>query len=233
MDEELKDKGILIDGKEAKRQFLEELRSKNEEEDKKIEDAQNNEANNANEEEEEKKKFLEEIRKNNENKKVENNKTDETDNLEIENKEIVNNEEPNKEIVNNENEEENNEIESELSKDEDSEDNEPKDNEIEENTDLSLVNSEVSKKEGKKFFNGILKCSLIDAAITALGSLLCLYLFDLLLRIPGYQVVDFKGIYIIIFLIMSVLYPVIMCNSKQGKTLGQKIGKIQVQEREE
>lgn len=222
MDEELKDQGIAIDGKEAKRQFLEELRNKNEEEDRKIEEAQNNEVNEDDNEKEEKRKFLEEIRKNAEDKKTENNDSS------IESKEIVNsNEEINNEATSDKEEKD------DSSDSENLEDKESEEDKVEENTDLVPINDEGSEKKAKKFLNGVLVATLIDTAVTALSSLIALYLFDLLLRIPGYQVIDFKGIYIIIFLIISVLYPIIMNCSKQGKTLGQKYGKMEVKEREE
>lgn len=226
MDEDLKDQEILIDGKEAKRQFLEELRSKNEEESRKAEEEDKNNENSA--EEEEKKQFLEEVRKNVENKKVEDKKTSEDDNLRIENKDIVDNDDESK-----------GETSEDKVENSDSENSETLENEVleeskEENVDTDLAVNESTEKKGKSIFDGTIKATLIDTAVTALASLLGVYIFDLLLRlICGYYVVDFEGVYIIIFLIILVLYPIIMHHSKQGKTLGQKIGKMEVKEREE
>lgn len=70
--------------------------------------------------------------------------------------------------------------------------------------------------------------------MTAVASIAALYLFDILLRLLfGYYVVDFKGVYIIILIIILVLYPVLMQNLKYGKTLGQRFSKVDVKEREE
>jgi hypothetical protein len=216
MDEELKDNDILIDGKEAKRQFLEELRNKNEEENKKIEESKSEE----NKEEEEKRKFLEEIKIKSQ---EENNELEDNKELEIKNKETIDNEEDdNKDNIN---EEEINEII-------DGEDSE--ENKIEESHSLDLISDENSNKKKKGFLGGVLKASLIDTAVTALVSLLGVYLFDEILRLLfGYYVVDFKGVYIILFLIILVFYPVIMQRSKDGKTLGNKFSKMQMKEREE
>lgn len=98
-------------------------------------------------------------------------------------------------------------------------------------------NKEVSIKEHKKIdgkFVSTLKEAVIDTSVTAIASIVALYLFDTLLRLlAGYYVVDFKGVYIITFIIILVLYPVLMQNSKCGKTLGQKLSKVEVKEREE
>ncbi len=224
VDEELKDEGILIDGKEAKRQFLEELRSKNEEESRKAEEEKNNQNN---DDEEEKKQFLEEVRKNVENKKVEDKKTNEDYNLDVEDKDIVDNDDESKGETSEGKVDNDDQGNSEISEDKASEKNK------EENVDIALVGSDSTEKKGKNFFDGTAKASLTDTALTAVVSVLGVYIFDLLLRIFGYYVVDFKGVYIILFLIILVLYPIIMHHSKQGKTLGQKIGKMEVKEREE
>ncbi|WP_411679893.1 RDD family protein [Clostridium thailandense] len=231
MDEELKDEGILIDGKEAKRQFLEELRSKNEEESRKEEEEKNNQNNE--DEEEKKKQFLEEVRKNLEDKKVEGKKISEDDNLKIENKDIVDNNDDSK-TEKSEGKVENDDQSSseEISEDKVSEDKVSEENK-EENVDTALVSSDNTENKGKNLLDGTAKASLIDTALTAVVSVFGVYIFDLILRIFGYYVVDFKGVYIILFLIILVLYPIIMHHSKQGKTLGQKIGKMEVKEREE
>lgn len=91
----------------------------------------------------------------------------------------------------------------------------------------------VHKKTNKKGLNTF-KAALIDTAVTAVASVAALYLFNVLLRfLCGYYVVDFEGVYIITFLIILVLYPALMQNSKCGKTLGQKFSKLEVKEREE
>jgi hypothetical protein len=72
-----------------------------------------------------------------------------------------------------------------------------------------------------------LKLSIIDTAVSAVVSLACLYLFDLILRtLFGHYIADMKGMYIILFLIVSILYPVIMRSCKSRKTLGEKFAKV-------
>lgn len=91
----------------------------------------------------------------------------------------------------------------------------------------------VDKKANKGALNTF-KAALIDTAVTAVASVAALYLFDALMRlILGYYVVDLKGVYIITFLIILVLYPVLMKKLKYGKTLGQRFSKLEVKEREE
>lgn len=98
----------------------------------------------------------------------------------------------------------------------------------------SVENNIEVKKIDKSFLKKSLKASLIDTAVVALTSLASLYLFDLILRLLcGYYVADLKGVYIIVFLIMLILYPIIMQNSKFKTTIGQKFSKIAVVEREE
>ena len=95
------------------------------------------------------------------------------------------------------------------------------------------VVTKVNKKINIKVINA-LKSAFIDTAVTGVVSVAALYLFDALLRLLfGYYVVDFKAVYIIVFLIILVLYPVLMESSKHGKTLGKKFIKIEVKEREE
>lgn len=99
------------------------------------------------------------------------------------------------------------------------------------NDDVQLV--KVEKKASKGLLN-TLKAAFIDTATAAVVSIAVLYLFDAIIRpLLGYYVVDFKGVYIIIFLIILVLYPVLMKSLKSGKTLGQKFSKLEVKEREE
>ncbi|MBC2581590.1 hypothetical protein [Clostridium sp. DJ247] len=89
-------------------------------------------------------------------------------------------------------------------------------------------NEKASVDEKTKFqsFKKSFKVSLIDTAVSAILSVAGVYLFDLILRLLfGYFVVDFKGIYIIIFLIILVIYPAIMQNSKEKQTIGEKLSK--------
>lgn len=236
LDDELKHEGLIIDEKEAKRQFLEELRNKNMQENKKKED--NNTADNTNVKNSEaasnkessikeasiKEAIVDEI-PNEEiisKEQIASSKDTESKKETVEEEEIINEETKNEEVVNEEIVNKEDTIELEESKDE-----ETNKDEISEDAALVSEGSDTPSKERKSFLNSALKVSLIDTAVTALTSLVGVYLFDVILRLVfGYYVVDFKGVYIIIFLIILVLYPAIMQKSKYGKTLGQKFSKI-------
>lgn len=80
-------------------------------------------------------------------------------------------------------------------------------------------------KKTFKLFNEKLKASIVDTLTTSVVSVIALYLFDLILRlIFGYHIVDMKGMFIIIFIIVLVLYPFVMSKTKYKVTLGQKFG---------
>lgn len=81
-------------------------------------------------------------------------------------------------------------------------------------------------KKPRRIFNGRLKGSIIDTIMTSLVSVICLYLFDLVLRlIFGYYISDMKGMFIIIFMIVLVFYPFVMSKTKYKCTLGEKFVK--------
>jgi hypothetical protein len=231
LDDELKHEGLIIDEKEAKRQFLEELRNKNMEENKKKED--NKTADNANDKNSEavsneepsvKETVADEIANEEviSKEQVASSKDTESKKETVEEEEIINEEPKNEEVVSEEIVNKEDTVELEESKDE-----EANKDEILEDAALVPEDSDTPSKERKSFLNSALKVSLIDTAVTALTSLVGVYLFDVILRLVfGYYVADFKGVYIIVFLIILVLYPVIMQKSKYGKTLGQKFSKI-------
>lgn len=95
-----------------------------------------------------------------------------------------------------------------------------------EDKNISVVEDKKDEKKKPEFWMKNFKASFIDTAVTALLSTAALFLFDLILRlIFGYYVADLKGVYIIIFLTILVIYPPIMYRSKHGKTIGEKFGK--------
>lgn len=121
---------------------------------------------------------------------------------------------------------------------------EQKNKELEEkNKQVEHINEEVpnktepsedksSEKKGTLMQN--FKVSFIDTAVSAVVSIAALYLFDLLLRlIFGYYVSDMKGVFIILFIVILILYPVIMKSSKFKKTLGEKFAKTTSIERKD
>lgn len=121
----------------------------------------------------------------------------------------------------------------------DSVNNESKEENVTDNIDNedSTDNAEEKKEDRKNTKSSLalrkFKATLIDTAISGLISLAGVYLFDFILRLLlGYYVADFKGVYIIIFFIILILYPTVMQNLKIGRTFGQKFSNVQVQEGE-
>lgn len=180
---------VSINEKEAKKQFFEELKSKNLEEKKKLEEL--------------KKKKLEEKKKKAELKKKEAEEKKKQE--ELRKKELKENKQQEK--------------------------SESKKVTSEELKELGKGKDDFSKEEAKKpgkslNINQKLKSSFIDTIVTGVVSAAALYLFDILLRLLfGYYVADMKGMFIIIFFIVLVLYPFIMDKTKYKTTLGDKFGK--------
>lgn len=108
-----------------------------------------------------------------------------------------------------------------------------------EETDVVIAEDEsVAVIEGEKphtkFSCNCLKAAVVDTAVVGIVSIAGVGLLDLILRlIFGYYVVDYKGFFIIFMIVLFILYPVIMENTKVKETLGQKLSKKEVQERKE
>ncbi|AZV55856.1 hypothetical protein [Clostridium sp. AWRP] len=94
--------------------------------------------------------------------------------------------------------------------------------------------SEDKSNEKKGTLMRNFKISFIDTAVSAVVSIAALYLFDLILRlIFGYYVSDMKGVFIILFVVILILYPIIMKGSKLNKTLGERFSKTTSIERKD
>lgn len=204
MENDDKDK-ISINEKEAKKQFFAELKSKNLEEEKKLEELKKEKAEEKKKKAEEKKRQEELKKKEAEEKKKqeelqkketeEKKKQEELQKKEAEEKvKTEDKEEPYKELIK-------------------GKDNFSKEEEIEKPVKSLKVNQK-------------LKASIIDTIVTGVVSVAALYLFDLILRLlAGYYIADMKGMFIIIFLIVLVLYPFVMDKTKYRATLGDKFSK--------
>lgn len=96
----------------------------------------------------------------------------------------------------------------------------------EKSSDEKVSDDRPDSKKKNSLVPGNLKSSIIDTAVTAAISLACLYLFDLILRLLfGRYIADMKGMFIIVFLIVLILYPVIMKSCKLKKTLGERFSR--------
>ncbi|AKN33714.1 hypothetical protein Ccar_23965 [Clostridium carboxidivorans P7] len=104
---------------------------------------------------------------------------------------------------------------------------------VAEDKSAAVVVNEVEKPH-TKFSCNSLKAAVVDTAVVGIVSIAGVGLLDLILRlIFGYYVVDYKGFFIIFMIVLLILYPVIMENTKVKETLGQKLSKKEVQERKE
>lgn len=205
---------------QAKQQFLEELKNKNMEEKKKLEEFKNQQEKSQGEDE------LESTDENNVLNDKESKEVDYESSSEPEHIVLNENIEPEKEDT-----DEHDVVDMEKDKVEDT--LQPKIDKSQITNIENKVNAGGDKaiKEDKKAFYSkfnvallpkSLKVSIIDTVVTSVVSLAALYLFDVILRLVGYQVVDMKGMYILIFIIVLILYPFIMSKFKYKQTIGQK-----------
>lgn len=205
---------------QAKQQFLEELKNKNMEEKKKLEEFKNQQEKSQEEDE------LESTDEDNLLNEKESEEVDCESSSEPEHIVLDENTEPEKEDTSEQDV-------ADMEKGNEEDNLQPK---IDENQIIDIEN-QVNADENKaikgdkkafysKFNIGLLpkslRASIIDTVVTSVVSLAVLYLFDVILRLIGYQVADMKGMYILIFIIVLILYPFIMTKFKYKKTIGQK-----------
>lgn len=226
---------ILIDDEEkAKQEFLEELRNKNLEETiqlKKIQEAINQKLKEK-EDEKKRKEEAEAVEKANADAQM---ASTENENADTENKDA--NTETEDASVNTISEE----TDVDTSTNVDEEKSEDKGTEIVKAEEPALaVTSEAKasllnmEKKESSLLSKILTATVVDTiAIAAISAILVLLFNGLLRLLAGYYVADYEGVYIIAFLIVMILYPVLMQTSKYKKTLGQKLSKIHIKEGEE
>ena len=196
---ENKDK-IIIDEKEAKKQFFEELKNKNLKEKKKLEETKKAKIEEAKQPEDNK----EEVEKEEVNKQQV--KEQEVDNIPKQQKKEK---DKIKDIPQNQKKENN---EKTVKKDDFSK--------------INKVDSQDVDQNKSGFFNKRLKWSIIDTIVTGVVSIAIMYLIDLILRLAaGYYIADMKSMFIIVFIIVLILYPFVMSKTKFRATLGEKFSK--------
>lgn len=101
-------------------------------------------------------------------------------------------------------------------------------NELETSEEVNHVenSSEVEAKDktvSKNSFFRSLKATFVDEIIIGIVSVILLYAADLVLRIVGYYISGKITMMLIIFVIVSLLYPAIMESSKKGNTIGRSL----------
>ncbi|MBR9647943.1 hypothetical protein [Clostridium tyrobutyricum] len=213
-DSENKDK-IIIDEKEAKKQFFEELKNKNLKEKKKLEETKKAKI----EEEKQSEDNKEEVKK--QEVKKEEVKKEETKKEENKKQQVK------KQAVNN--------ITKQQKKEKDkikdipqNQKNEKKESTVKKDdfSKISKVDSQDMDQNKSGFFNKRLKWSIIDTIVTGVVSIAIVYLIDLILRLAaGYYIADMKSMFIIVFIIVLILYPFVMSKTKFRATLGEKFSK--------
>lgn len=109
--------------------------------------------------------------------------------------------------------------------------------EKEEKKDLAVVDEATAVAEKKSSVNSkilieSLISTVVDTAVVAVVAVVAVALFNAILKgLFGYYIVDYEGAYLIALFIFLILYPIIMKNTKLGETLGSKLNKAKVQER--
>jgi lipopolysaccharide export LptBFGC system permease protein LptF len=212
-DSENKDK-IIIDEKEAKKQFFEELKNKNLKEKKKLEETKKAKI----EEEKQPEDNKEEVKKQEVKQEV---KKEETKKEENKKQQVK------KQAVNN--------ITKQQKKEKDkikdipqNQKNEKKESTVKKDdfSKISKMDSQDMDQNKSGFFNKRLKWSIIDTIVTGVVSIAIVYLIDLILRLAaGYYIADMKSMFIIVFIIVLILYPFVMSKTKFRATLGEKFSK--------
>lgn len=99
-------------------------------------------------------------------------------------------------------------------------------NDTEEEKIESFIEPEETPKNkvvGKKSFLKNLIAAIVDEAIIGIISVVLLYLGDFILRAAGYFISGKISMLLIIFVVVSILYPAIMESTKKGNTIGRSI----------
>lgn len=80
-----------------------------------------------------------------------------------------------------------------------------------------------AKAIGKKSFLKSLIAAIVDEAIIGVISVALLYVGDFILRAIGYFISGKISMLLIIFVVVSILYPAIMESTKKGNTIGRSL----------
>lgn len=88
---------------------------------------------------------------------------------------------------------------------------------------IEPVETPKDKVVGKKSFFRNLIAAIVDEAIIGIISVVLLYLGDFILRVAGYFISGKISMLLIIFVVVSILYPAIMESTKKGNTIGRSI----------
>ncbi|MFQ9978052.1 RDD family protein [Clostridium cadaveris] len=89
-------------------------------------------------------------------------------------------------------------------------------------------------KKNKKGFMARLEAIIVDELIIGASAYILLLIFDLIIRFGlGYYVSNMVSMYLVFFILVSIVYPLIMECSKFGNTIGRKISGFEVVEAKE
>lgn len=106
-----------------------------------------------------------------------------------------------------------------------SKDNNEKSVEVEENNYTEIKDEPVDRIS----FKDTLLSSVVDAVITGTISVVALYIFDIILRsAAGYFVKEKVSLFVIIYLLVTILYTSIMESSKNGNTIGKRAANLKI-----
>lgn len=102
--------------------------------------------------------------------------------------------------------------------------------EVEETEENEVTADETIVIKKQNPFVQVLKAVFIDEIIVALSSVVLLYVLDAILKLAGFYIAEKVSMLFIIFVLISILYPIIMENSKYKNTFGKKLSNLKLTE---
>ncbi|WP_055668300.1 RDD family protein [Desnuesiella massiliensis] len=91
---------------------------------------------------------------------------------------------------------------------------------------LATEEASESRKGEKPSFLQRFQSTLIDQIFVGALSLILLYIFDGIIGLLGFRVSDKLGMYLVAYVLLSIIYPPIIESTKFGNTIGKKASDI-------
>lgn len=98
---------------------------------------------------------------------------------------------------------------------------------IENSYEANIENNNVDT-EKKVSFGDAFIATLVDIITVGLISSIGLFIFNVILKVAGYYVKDVIPMFLIIYLIVTLLYTSIMESSKNADTIGKRIARLKL-----
>jgi RDD family. len=98
---------------------------------------------------------------------------------------------------------------------------------IENSYEANIENNNVDT-EKKVSFGDAFIATLVDIITVGLISAIGLFIFNVILKVAGYYVKDVIPMFLIIYLIVTLLYTSIMESSKNADTIGKRVARLKL-----